>query len=106
MTVPFLLAKSAISLLKYVAKAMPIKKRSQGPFHPMDSVTYLADFAQKALGTIFFAPSFQALFISCSKVFLLQDFLAPIFLFIQYSIPTSRFLELFHMILEILPRKA
>lgn len=46
MTVPFLLAKSAISLLKYVAKAMPIKKRSQGPFHPMDSVTYLADFAQ------------------------------------------------------------
>ena len=74
MTVPFLLAKSAISLLKYVAKAMPIKKRRQGPFHPMDSVTYLAYFAQKALGTIFFAPSFQALFISCSKVFLLQDF--------------------------------
>lgn len=26
MTVPFLLAKSAISLLKYVAKVMPIKK--------------------------------------------------------------------------------
>lgn len=49
MTVPFLLAKSAISLLKYVAKVMPIKKRGQGPFHPMDSVTYLADFAQKAV---------------------------------------------------------
>ena len=48
MTLPLLLAKSAISLLKYIAKAMPTKKRVQGSAKPI--VTYLADLVQKALG--------------------------------------------------------
>ena len=50
MTLPLLLAKSAISLLKYIAKAMPTKKRVQGSAKPIGSVTYLADLVQKALG--------------------------------------------------------
>ena len=62
MTHPLLLAKSAISLLKYIAKAMPTKKRVQGGLpNQIGSVTYLADLVQKALGMNSFFPSFQAL---------------------------------------------
>mgnify|MGYP000031292468 CR=1 FL=1 len=73
MTLPLLLAKSAISLLKYIAKAMPTKKRVQGSAKPIGSVTYLADLVQKALGMNSFPiiPSASYFFL---EEFLQQDF--------------------------------
>lgn len=82
MTLPLLLAKSAISLLKYIAKAMPTKKRVQGSAKPIGSVTYLADLVQKALGMNSFSHHSKRFLLFSWKNFLQQDFLAPIFLFI------------------------
>lgn len=79
MTLPLLLAKSAISLLKYIAKAMPTKKRVQGSAKPIGSVTYLADLVQKALGMNSFSHHSKRFLlflrrIFCSKIFWRQYF--------------------------------
>ena len=67
MTLPLLLAKSAISLLKYIAKAMPTKKRVQGSAKPIGSCT-------KSAWHEFIFPSFQAL-----PTFFLEEFFAARF---------------------------